>query len=61
MRQDGEDGFASGTLNPSDRETTEADAEVPEISEALFQTEDLQNAVRSFLERGPGHATFAGR
>ena len=28
---------------------------------ALFATEDLQNAVQSFLEEGPGKATFEGR
>ena len=29
---------------------------------ALFATEDLQNAVKTFLEHGgPGHATFSGR
>jgi enoyl-CoA hydratase len=27
----------------------------------LFATEDLQSAVKTFLEQGPGHATFAGR
>src|SRR5262245_37538041 len=27
----------------------------------LFASEDLQNAVRSFLEQGPGNATFEGR
>jgi enoyl-CoA hydratase len=27
----------------------------------LFETEDLQNAVRTFLDEGPGNATFAGR
>ena len=27
----------------------------------LFATEDLKNAVRSFLERGPGHASYEGR
>jgi enoyl-CoA hydratase len=27
----------------------------------LFATEDLQNAVRTFLEKGPGHAEFRGR
>ncbi len=26
----------------------------------LFATEDLQNAVRTFLEKGPGHAEFRG-
>jgi enoyl-CoA hydratase len=38
-----------------------ADAETPEVSGSLFATEDLQNAVRSFLEDGPGNATFEGR
>lgn len=27
----------------------------------LFATEDLQRAVKSFLEKGPGHAEFEGR
>ncbi len=27
----------------------------------LFATEDLQGAVRTFLEQGPGHARFSGR
>ena len=39
----------------------EADALVPETAGALFGTEDLQAAVKTFLERGPGHATFEGR
>jgi enoyl-CoA hydratase/carnithine racemase len=38
-----------------------ADEAVPEIAGELFATEDLQGAVRSFLDRGPGHATFVGR
>ena len=38
-----------------------ADAETPEVSGGLFATEDLQNAVRSFLDEGPGKATFEGR
>jgi enoyl-CoA hydratase/carnithine racemase len=38
-----------------------ADALVPDVCGALFETEDLQNAVRTFLEHGPGHATFEGR
>jgi len=38
-----------------------ADAIVPEVAGALFDTEDLKGAVRSFLEVGPGKATFAGR
>jgi enoyl-CoA hydratase len=38
-----------------------ADERVPELAGGLFGTEDLQGAVRSFLERGPGHATYRGR
>ena len=38
-----------------------ADEVVPRAAGDLFGTDDLQAAVRSFLERGPGHATFEGR
>lgn len=38
-----------------------ADAIVPETAGGLFATEDLQNAVRSFLSEGPGRATYEGR
>jgi enoyl-CoA hydratase/carnithine racemase len=38
-----------------------ADAVVAELAGALFDTEDLKGAVRSFLEHGPGKATFEGR
>jgi enoyl-CoA hydratase len=38
-----------------------ADERVGEIAAPLFATEDLQNAVRTFLEKGPGKATFEGR
>lgn len=38
-----------------------ADARVPELAGALFDTEDLKGAVRTFLEQGPGHATYKGR
>lgn len=38
-----------------------ADRRVPEIAGGLFATEDLKGAVRSFLERGPGHASYEGR
>ena len=38
-----------------------ADARVGEIAAPLFATEDLQNAVDTFLEQGPGKATFDGR
>ncbi|MEA2316214.1 MAG: enoyl-CoA hydratase [Solirubrobacteraceae bacterium] len=41
--------------------TRAADALVPEVAGDLFATEDLQGAVRSFLERGPGHARYEGR
>jgi enoyl-CoA hydratase/carnithine racemase len=39
----------------------QADAAVGRIAGDLFATEDLQNAVRIFLEQGPGKATFEGR
>ena len=39
----------------------EADRVTPEVAGSLFHTEDLQRAVRSFLEEGPGKATFEGR
>ncbi|HEY8584225.1 MAG TPA: enoyl-CoA hydratase/isomerase family protein [Capillimicrobium sp.] len=39
-----------------------ADYLVPKLcGEHLFATEDLQSAVRSFVERGPGKATYEGR
>jgi enoyl-CoA hydratase len=38
-----------------------ADERVVEIAAPLFATEDLQNAVQSFLDEGPGKATFEGR
>jgi enoyl-CoA hydratase len=38
-----------------------ADERVPQLAGDLFATEDLQAAVRSFLDRGPGHATYRGR
>jgi len=39
-----------------------ADDVVPRIAGSLFGTEDLQNAVKTFLEHGgPGHATYEGR
>jgi enoyl-CoA hydratase len=39
-----------------------ADEAVRTDAAELFATEDLQNAVRTFLEQGgPGHATFEGR
>ena len=38
----------------------EADRVTPDVAGALFETEDLQGAVRSFLSDGPGKATFKG-
>lgn len=38
-----------------------ANDRVPEVAGELFETEDLRGAVASFLERGPGKATFQGR
>jgi enoyl-CoA hydratase len=38
-----------------------ADDRVGDIAAPLFATEDLQNAVRSFLADGPGKATFEGK
>jgi enoyl-CoA hydratase len=38
-----------------------ADRRVPKLAGDLFATEDLKGAVRSFLERGPGKATYEGR
>jgi enoyl-CoA hydratase/carnithine racemase len=38
-----------------------ADEVTPSVFSELFATEDLQNAVRSFLEEGPGKASFKGR
>ena len=38
-----------------------ADRAVRDEAADLFATEDLQNAVKTFLEQGPGHAKFEGR
>jgi enoyl-CoA hydratase/carnithine racemase len=38
-----------------------ADKVTPRVSGGLFETEDLQRAVQTFLEEGPGNATFEGR
>ena len=38
-----------------------ADAIVPDVAGRLFETEDLRGAVKSFLDVGPGKATFSGR
>jgi enoyl-CoA hydratase/carnithine racemase len=46
--------FRSGGVDSADAITRDAMG-------ALFQTEDLQNAVKTFLAEGPGKAKFAGR
>ena len=38
-----------------------ADERTPEIVAPLFDSEDLKAAVQTFLEKGPGNATFEGR
>jgi enoyl-CoA hydratase/carnithine racemase len=38
-----------------------ANERVGRVASALFDTEDLQRAVQTFLEQGPGKATFTGR
>jgi enoyl-CoA hydratase len=38
-----------------------ADEQTPGIAAPLFDTEDLKGAVQTFLEKGPGNATFEGR
>ncbi len=38
-----------------------ADAVTPEVFSGLFASEDLQRAVATFIEKGPGNATFEGR
>jgi len=45
----------------TDEGTRAADAVTPEIAAALFDTEDLKEAVKTFLSEGPGKATFSGR
>jgi enoyl-CoA hydratase/carnithine racemase len=38
-----------------------ADGAMNEVAAEVVETEDFRNGVRSFLEAGPGNATFAGR
>jgi enoyl-CoA hydratase/carnithine racemase len=44
-----------------DRGMEYADEVTPGVFAELFATEDLQKAVKTFLEEGPGKATFEGR
>ena len=43
----------------TDGGTRGADAATADIAAPLFETEDLKGAVRSFLDEGPGKATFS--
>ena len=45
----------------ADHGTRGADERTAELTSHLFETEDTQNAVHSFLEHGPGKATFTGQ
>jgi enoyl-CoA hydratase/carnithine racemase len=47
-------GYREGGVNKADEVT-------PGVFADLFASEDLKNAVASFLEDGPGKATFEGR
>jgi len=45
----------------TDEGTRAADAATPAIAAGLFETEDLKEAVETFLAEGPGKASFGGR
>ena len=47
-------GFLDGGVREADRRT-------PAVFGSLFESEDLKGAVASFLEQGPGKASFEGR
>jgi enoyl-CoA hydratase len=44
----------------ADHGTRGADERTAGLTSHLFETQDSRNAVQSFLEHGPGHATFTG-
>jgi enoyl-CoA hydratase len=44
----------------ADHGTRGADERTAELTSHLFETQDAQNAVHSFLEHGPGKASFMG-
>jgi enoyl-CoA hydratase/carnithine racemase len=44
----------------ADHGTRGADAVTAELTSHLFETEDCRRAVQSFLQEGPGKATFTG-
>ena len=43
-----------------DEGTRGADDRTPAIAAPLFETDDTRRAIRTFLENGPGKATFQG-
>jgi enoyl-CoA hydratase len=45
----------------TDHGTRGADARTAELTSHLFESADAKNAVASFLEHGPGKASFSGR
>jgi enoyl-CoA hydratase/carnithine racemase len=45
----------------ADHGTRGADERTAGLTSHLFETEDTRNAVHSFLEHGPGKASFEGR
>ena len=45
----------------ADHGTRGADRRTADLTSDLFETEDARNAVQSFLQHGPGKATFTGR
>ena len=45
----------------ADHGTRGADERVADLTSHLFETEDARNAVHTFLEHGPGKATFTGQ
>ena len=45
----------------ADHGTRGADERTADLTSHLFETEDARGAVASFLEHGPGKATFEGR
>jgi enoyl-CoA hydratase len=45
----------------ADRGTRGADERTAELTSHLFETEDSRGAVQSFLQQGPGKATFTGK
>jgi enoyl-CoA hydratase/carnithine racemase len=45
----------------ADHGTRGADERTASLTSHLFETEDSRNAVQSFLQNGPGKATFTGK